>query len=129
MAEPIWLRRDVLLAVHRQLLADHGGARGVRDEGLLDSALARPKQLFSYGDPDIAGLAAAYAFAIAKAHPFVDGNKRAAFMAAYVFLVSNGYRPNMSEAETVVMMSSVASGEVSEGELAAWFARNIQPQA
>jgi death-on-curing protein len=128
VAEPIWLRRDVLLAVHGQLLADHGGAQGVRDEGLLDSALARPKQLFSYGDPDIGGLAAAYAFAIAKTHPFVDGNKRAAFMAAYVFLVRNGYRPSMSEAEAVVMMSGVASGEISEDELAVWFANNVQPQ-
>jgi death-on-curing protein len=124
--EPKWLDRRVLLAAHRVLLAEHGGAEGIRDEGLLDSALARPRDLLSYGNPDIFELAAAYAYGIARNHPFLDGNKRAAFLAAYVFLRRNGYRPEMSEAETVVMMNRLAARDLSEPELTAWFARNTR---
>jgi len=124
--EPKWLDRRVLAAAHSALLAQHGGAQGIRDEGLLDSALARPRNLLSYGNPDIFELAAAYAYGIARNHPFLDGNKRAAFLAAYIFLRRNGYRPEMSEAETVVMMNRLAARDLSEPELTAWFARNTR---
>ncbi len=124
--EPKWLDRRVLAAAHSALLAQHGGAQGIRDEGLLDSALARPRNLLSYGNPDIFELAAAYAYGIARNHPFLDGNKRAAFLAAYVFLRRNGYRPEMSEAETVVMMNRLAARDLCESELTAWFARNTR---
>ncbi len=124
--EPKWLDRRVLAAAHSALLAQHGGAQGIRDEGLLDSALARPRNLLSYGNPDIFELAAAYAYGIARNHPFLDGNKRAAFLAAYIFLRRNGYRPEMSEAETVVMMNRLAARDLSESELTAWFACNTR---
>ncbi len=124
--EPKWLDRRVLVAAHSALLAQHGGAQGIRDEGLLDSALARPRNLLSYGNPDIFELAAAYAYGIARNHPFLDGNKRAAFLAAYIFLSRNGYRPEMSEAETVVIMNRLAARDLSELELTAWFARNTR---
>lgn len=124
--EPKWLDRRVLAAAHSALLAQHGGAQGIRDEGLLDSALARPRNLLSYGNPDNFELAAAYAYGIARNHPFLDGNKRAAFLAAYVFLRRNGYRPEMSEAETVVMMNRLAARDLSKPELTAWFARNTR---
>jgi death-on-curing protein len=124
--EPKWLDRRVLVAAHSALLAEHGGAQGVRDAGLLDSALARPRNLLSYGNPDIFELAAAYAYGIARNHPFLDGNKRAAFLAAYIFLSRNGYTPEMSEAETVVMMNRLAARDLSESELTAWFARNTR---
>jgi len=125
--EPKWLDRRVLLAAHRVLLAEHGGAEGIRDEGLLDSALARPRNLLSYcSNPDIFELAAAYAYGIARNHPFLDGNRRAAFLASYIFLSRNGYRPQMSEAETVVMMNRLAARDLSESELTAWLARNTR---
>ncbi len=126
--EPAWLSADVLVAVHRKLIAEHGGAPGIRDRGLLESALARPANLLHYGNPNIFEMAAAYAAGIARNHPFVDGNKRAAFMAAYIFLVRNGYEPRMGEAETVLIMLKLATGEVTEPQLAAWLAENTRRQ-
>ena len=127
MKEPLWLDRDMLLAIHAQVLALHGGADGVRDDGLLDSALARPRQLFTYGDPppDLCALAASYAAGIAKNHPFVDGNKRSAFVAAGVFLLNNGLELNADEAEAVAMMIALASSAIDAPTFAHWLRENV----
>jgi death on curing protein len=118
--EPVWLRREFVIAIHERLIADHGGSSGLRDEGLLESALARPKNLFAYGHPSISELAASYAVGIAKNHAFVDGNKRTAFVAATVFLARNGLRITASEADATVAMLAVASGSMKEAEFAHW---------
>ena len=120
----VWIERSVLLAVHDEQLAEHGGAVGLRDEGLFDSALARPLNLVAYGDPDHADLAAAYGVGLAKNHPFVDGNKRTAFVAVELFLVLNGYRLAASDAECVLTMLAVAAGELDEAAFAAWIRTN-----
>lgn len=125
--EPVWLQKAALLAIHKRLLAEHGGAEGIRDENLLESALARPQHLISYGDPDIFALAAAYAFGIAKNHPFVDGNKRSAFMSAYVFLLRNGWEFHAAEADVVVMMNQLAASQRTEEEFAAWLKSSCRP--
>lgn len=119
-AEPIWLQRELIIAVHERLIADHGGSSGLRDEGLLESALARPKHQFHYGEPPLAGLAAANAVGIAKNHAFVDGNKRTAFVAAVVFLERNGLHLNASEAEATVAMLRVAEGSMTEKQFTRW---------
>ncbi len=124
ISEPVWLQTQVLIAVHHKVLAEHGGVDGVRDQNLLESALARRRQQLAYGDPDTFALAAAYAFGIAKNHPFIDGNKRTAFMAAFIFLSRNGYVPRMSEGETVIIVNQIASGEIAESEFATWLKRN-----
>jgi death-on-curing protein len=116
----------VILAVHDEQLAEHGGAHGLRDGGLLDSALARPQHLLSYGDPDVSELAAAYGWGIARNHPFVDGNKRTALVAAELFLVLNGYELLADNADCVVTMLSVAAGEMAEDDFAAWIRGHIQ---
>jgi death-on-curing protein len=126
VTEPVWLRRDVILAVHDEQLAEHGGAHGLRDGGLLDSALARPQHLLSYGDPDVSELAAAYGWGIARNHPFVDGNKRTALVAAELFLVLNGYELQADDADCVVTMLSVAAGEMAEDDFAAWIRGHIR---
>lgn len=118
--EPIWLQRTALLAIHSRMIADYGGSDGIRDENLLESAMARPQNLFAYGNPDIFELAASYAFGIAKNHPFVDGNKRTAFMAAYVFLARNGWNFRAPEPDVVLTMVALASSERTESEFAAW---------
>ena len=127
MSEPLWLSMDAVQAIHEELIAEYGGSPGVRDEGLLDSALARPRQILAYGDPNLFALAAAYAFGIVRNHPFVDGNKRTGLMAAYVFLRLNGYRLNASEAEAVVAFQDLAAGEVDEATLAKWIEVNAAP--
>jgi death-on-curing protein len=121
----VWLSRQLILAVHDEQLAEHGGASGVRDSGLLDSALARPLNRAGYGEPDIAELAALYAIAIASNHPFVDGNKRAAYVAMETFLVLNGCRLAAGDAEAVVMTLAMASGEIGETEFTAWVRANV----
>ena len=121
MADWIWVATDVALAAHREQLADHGGGDGVRDERLLDSAMARAPNLAAYGDPDAASLAATYAFGIARNHPFVDGNKRTAVVVSETFLVLNGYVLTATDAEVVVAFLALAAGELSEDELADWF--------
>ncbi len=117
----IWVAAAVADAAHLEQLAEHGGDAGVRDVGLLASAMARPQNLALYGTPDAADLAAAYAFGIARDHPFVDGNKRTAAVASETFLALNGYALRASDAELVVAMVALAAGELSEAELADWF--------
>lgn len=120
----VWLSRQLILAVHDEQLAEHGGAIGVRDEGLLDSALARPLNRAGYGEPDIAELGALYGIAIARNHPFVDGNKRTAYVALESFLLLNGCRFPVSDAEAVVMMLAMASGEIDDAEFITWVRDN-----
>ena len=120
MAEPVWVARDLVLVLHERLLAEHGGAPGLRDQGLLDSALVRPRQLLAYGAPDLCTLAAAYAAGLVRNHPFVDGNKRIAFVTAYVFLARNGRRLLAPEAEATAMVIGLAAGEIDEAACAAW---------
>jgi death-on-curing protein len=117
---PKWLRTDVVLAIHDRLLAEHGGSAGIRDEGLLESALARPKNLFSYEKPSLFELAGAYACGIIKNHPFVDGNKRTGFMVAFVFLGINKIDFVSEESDVVVQTLAVAAGDLNEAEYAAW---------
>lgn len=115
-----WIDRRALLLLHAESLAEHGGSEGLRDEGLLESALARPKHLVAYGKPDFADLAASYGVGLAKNHPFIDGNKRAAFLAIGMFLHLNGYCLQVSQAEATLTLLAVASGDVVETELATW---------
>jgi death-on-curing protein len=120
----VWIATEVALAAHAEQLAEHGGGEGVRDAGMLDSAMARPRNLADYGDPDAAALAAAYAFGIARNHPFVDGNKRTAAVVSETFLVLNGHALDASDAELVVAFVALAAGELGEEELADWFRRH-----
>jgi death-on-curing protein len=123
--ERIWLDRPVILAIHDRQLTDHGGASGVRDEGLLESALARPRQHAAYGEPDLAELAALYAIAIAHNHPFIDGNKRTAFVALELFLAKNGAAFAATDTACVLMMLGMAAGEISDAEFVVWVRQNI----
>lgn len=118
----IWrfIDRHALLLLHDESLAEHGGAPGLRDEGLFDSALARPLNLVAYGEPDLAALAAAYGVDLAKNHAFVDGNKRAAFLAVGLFLALNGQRLVTTQADATLTMRAVASGDLPENDFAAW---------
>jgi death on curing protein len=124
MTEPEWLDVDIILDVHAEQLALFGGAAGVRDLALLESALARPINKFGYGDDDLASLAAAYAFGIAKNHPFVDGNKRAAFASIIVFLGLSGIDFAVPPENATTMILALAAGEVSEQSLARWIRDN-----
>ena len=124
-----WVERQLLLLLHDESLTMHGGASGLRDPGLLDSALARPLNLVAYGDPDVAALAACYAYGLAQNHPFVDGNKRAAFLSMGLFLGANGYRLTASQAEATVAMFGLAAGEIDEPTLAAWLRDHIAARA
>ncbi len=123
-----WLSREVLLAVHEEQLAEHGGATGVRDEALFDSSLARPRQLANCGEPDIADLAAAYAFGLVRNHPFVDGNKRTGFVAAQVFLRLNGHRIQAPHVDCVLTTLTLAASDIDEAAFAAWLRRHLQPR-
>ena len=114
-----WVDKRALVLLHGESLAEHGGLPGLRDEGLLDSALARPN-LAAYGQPDLAELAAAYGVGLAKNHPFADGNKRVAFLAVGLFLALNGYRLNAGQVEATQAMLAVAAGELDEPAFAAW---------
>lgn len=117
----------MLDAIHQAQLAEHGGLPGLRDDGLLESVLARPRHKFAYAaKPDLGALAAAYAFGLVKNHGFIDGNKRVAFMAAYVFLGVNGYEIETTEPEVVTAIEDVAAGRVSEGLLAAWVRKRLR---
>jgi death on curing protein len=118
--EPVWLLREFIIAIHERLIAEYGGSSGLRDEGLLESALARPLHLFHYAHPSLVELAAAYAVGIAKNHAFIDGNKRTAFVAAAVFLSRNGLRLTAPEAEATVAMVGVAEGSMTEAQFASW---------
>lgn len=129
MLKPIWLLPEVVLAMHRRQIAEHGGSDGIRDKNLLESALARPEQSLAYGDPspDIAALAAAYAFGIARNHPFLDGNKRTALLALTTFAAQNGVMPVADAADVYVMMIKTATGEITEDALAAWIRSHLHP--
>ena len=117
----IWVALDVAIAAHAEQIAEHGGGDGIREAGLLDSAMARPQNLALYGDPDVSELAASYAFGIARNHPFVDGNKRTAAVVSETFLVLNGHVLTATDAELVITFVALAAGELSEEELTDWF--------
>ena len=121
----LWVAPDVVRAIHDRQLAEHGGGDGVPDAGLLESALARPENTAAYGTPDAADLAAAYAFVIAKNHPFVDGNKRTAWVVARLFLHLNGARLTFGPPEAISLVEGLAAGTVDEPTLAAWFRSRI----
>ena len=124
MNEPNWVDRLVLIAIQSELLNRFGGLAGIRDEGLLDSAINKPKNLIAYGQPTVFELAASYATGLVKNHPFLDGNKRIGFMAAYVFLGANGWSLEATEEEAVLETLELAAGERAEADYAAWLARN-----
>lgn len=115
---PIWMTADVVLAIHDELIAEHGGRRGAVNHGALDAALHRPKNLLHYGSPDLADLAASYAYGLAKDHAFVDGNKRISFVVAYAFLELNGYELAIEGADALSLWLDIASGGLGEAELA-----------
>lgn len=129
MSEPIWIRQDAVLAMHEESLLLHGGPEGVRDLGLLESALARPKNLLAYSEqvPSLAQLAAAYAKGIVANHPFVDGNKRTAFIVSITFLRLNAFQLTAQKEDRVLTFWKLAAGEITELELALWFAENTVP--
>ena len=116
----VWIDEAVVHAVHEEQLAEHGGSAGLRDQGLLESALARPQHLESYGDPNIAACAAAYGYGLSRNHPFIDGNKRTAFVAVELFLFLNGHVLEAPDVDCVLTMLRVAEGSISEEDFAAW---------
>ena len=124
MKTPAWVLHETVLTLHEQLLAEFGGTAGIRDEGLLDSALSKPENLFAYGKPTIFDLAASYGSGLVKNHPFIDGNKRVGFIVAVVFLELNGYRFQATEAEAAVNTLALAAGEMTEQEFSAWLKMN-----
>ena len=132
MDDPRWVREDVVRAIHGRQLAEHGGAEGVRDEGLLSSALHRPRQLWHYQHeprPDLADLAAAYAYGIACNHPFLDGNKRTAFVVCRLFLLLNGNGLEAGRDQKAITFLKLAAGELSQEELAEWIREHLLRQA
>ncbi len=128
MKQPVWIRPDAVLAIHTRQLAEHGGTDGLRDAGLLDSALNRPKNLLAYGEPkpDLASLAAAYAFGIARNHPFVDGNKRTAYVVCRTFLLLNDQDLDVSPAEKYLAFLRLADGSLGEDKLADWLCQHLR---
>ncbi len=125
--EPVWVQIEVALAVHDRQLAEHGGGVGLRDAGLLESALARPQNQWAYGADDLCALAAAYAFGIARNHPFVDGNKRTAWVLARLFLALNAVTIVFDAADAIRTVLALAAGELSEDDLADWFRTHLNP--
>lgn len=124
MKTPVWVLRETVLTLHEQLLAEFGGAAGICDEGLLDSALNKPENLFTYGKPAIFELAARYGFGLVKNHPFIDGNKRVGFVVAVVFLELNGFRFHATEPDAAVRTLALAASEMSQAEYATWLKAN-----
>ena len=125
MLEPVWVTERVVLAIHEDQLVQHGGSAGVRDKNLLGASLARPKHLLVYSTPSIFDLAAAYGYGIAKNHPFVEGNKRTAFMVMYAFLALNNYWLEVSEPEIVVKMENLTKNIETQESIALWLENNI----
>jgi death on curing protein len=125
----VWLQKAVVLAIHEDQLTEHGGGVGVRDVGLLESALARPENLAAYGKPDVADLAAAYGYGISRNHAFIDGNKRTGFVAVELFLELNGHELAASDADCVMTMLAVASGDITETQFAAWLREHVAKKA
>lgn len=128
MSEIKWLLEETVYAIHKRQIAEHGGSDGVRDEGLLLSALARPQNLLAYSEetPEISALAASYGFGIAKNHPFIDGNKRTALVVTRTFLLLNGFNLNATQEEKYMTFLKLAEGNLSEEDLAAWIKEKIQ---
>ena len=124
-SEPIWLDTDDAIAVHDKQIIEFGGLPGIRDSGALESAVARAKTAFGYGQTDLMALASAYAFGIARNHPFSDGNKRTAFVMSYLFLELNGVRVLIDQKKSERTFLALASGELTEDELADWFRKNL----
>lgn len=122
MIAPIWIEEAVVIAIHRRQLAEHGGSDGIRDKGLLESALFRPKNQYNYGNSTIFDLAAAYGYGIAKNHPFIDGNKRTSYVVTRTFLKLNGYDIQASAIEKYQTWMRLASSQINEAELAQWIA-------
>lgn len=129
MSDPTWIREDELVWAHDQQILRHGGKPGLRDAGLLESALNRPLHRHSYGTEEIADLAAAYAFGLGKNHPFFDGNKRSAWIALRFFIALNGYRLTYTTDEAIEMVLALASGILSEQALTTWLAERLRPVA
>lgn len=125
----VWVDRRALELLHDESLAEHGGAAGLRDEGLFESALARPINLAAYGKPDLADLAAAYGVGLAKNHAFVDGNKRTAFLAVGLFLALNGWPLSATQADATLTMLAVAAGQMDEATFARWLRHHVVPRA
>lgn len=123
--EPIWLDAEIALAIHDRQIAEHGGPSGIRDHGLLESALAKPVNKWSYGEDDLCALAAAYAFGVARNHPFTDGNKRTAWVLARTFLVLNDCQLAFDREEAITTVQTLAAGELPEEYLASWFRDHI----
>ena len=121
----VWIESAIVQAVHDRQLSEHGGAEGVRDQGALESAIARPQNLAAYGEPDAAALAAAYAFGIARNHPFVDGNKRSAWVTVRLFLAVNNSKLSFDRDDATKTVQALAAGEISEDELADWLRQRI----
>ena len=130
MAEPIWMNLEDAVITHDRELALHGGGTGIRDMGMLESALAKPRNLWAYADSPLAleRLAASYAFGISSNHPFVDGNKRTALVVSFAFLDVNGLEVTASQEDAYLTFLALAAGNVSEDQLAAWFAHNTTPR-
>jgi death on curing protein len=126
VSEITWLATEVVVAIHEAQLAEHGGSAGTRDAGLLESALARPQNLVAYGNPDTADRAAAYGFGVARNHPFVDGNKRTAFVAAELFLRLNAFQLAADDAACVLTMLAVAAGDMDEPAFAQWIREHLR---
>jgi death-on-curing protein len=124
MNEPEWILKETMLGLHEQSLSDHGGTSGIRDEGLLESALGKPQNQFAYGSPNIFDLAASYAYGLVKNHPFIDGNKRTGFVAAVLMLELNGWRFHAPEADAAIRTLAQAAGEMTESGYAAWLESN-----
>ena len=127
MSEIKWLLEETVYAIHKRQIAEHGGGDGIRDEGLLLSALARPQNLYAYSEiaPDISALAASLAFGIAKNHPFIDGNKRTALVVSRTFLLLNGFNIEATQEEKYLTFLKLAEGNLSEEELAEWFRQKL----
>jgi death-on-curing protein len=129
MDDPVWISKALVLAIHSRQLAEHGGADGVRDDGLLDSALGRPRNQFAYNDPTpaIPELAAAYAYGIARNHAFIDGNKRTAAVVCETFLALNGMTLDATDADMYPVFLSLAAGSLTEADLVAWLTAHTRP--
>ena len=127
MTRPVWIPKSLILEIHTEQIAEHGGTDGIRDDGLLESALARPLNAYAYGVEDIIALAALYGAGITKNHPFLDGNKRTGFVATELFLASNGYALTASDEEVLAAVLSLASGEWDEDAYADWLRENARP--
>ena len=124
-AEPVWIETELALAIHDRQLAEHGGPIGVRDASALESALGRPRNQWAYGETDLCELAAAYAYGVARNHPFTDGNKRTAWVLARLFLALNNVQIGFAPAQAINMVLALASGSLTEAEVAVWFRERL----